>query len=114
MTSQAPRRAIFVVFPGCEILDLAGPVQVLHEATALGARYALSYHAATPTVQTAQGLELGGLEALPDVGPGERVIVPGFPRSGLSRATQARHVAPAGAAGGRRAVLGLHRRVRVR
>ena len=79
MTSQAPRRAIFVVFPGCEILDLAGPVQVLHEATALGARYALSYHAATPTVKTAQGLELGGLEALPDVGPGERVIVPGFP-----------------------------------
>jgi transcriptional regulator GlxA family with amidase domain len=79
MTSQAPRRAIFAVFPGCEILDLAGPVQVFHEATALGARYALSYHAATPTIQTAQGLELGGLEALPDVGPGERVIVPGFP-----------------------------------
>src|SRR5688572_9695111 len=45
----------------------------------VGARYEMSYSAATPTVLTAQGLELSGLEPLPDVGPGDRVIVPGYP-----------------------------------
>lgn len=41
MTSQPVRRVIFAVFPGCEILDLAGPVQAFHEAMAFGMRYAL-------------------------------------------------------------------------
>ena len=73
------RRVIFAVFPGCEILDLAGPVQAFHEAIALGTRYAVSYHATTPSIRTAQGLELGNLEPFPDVGPNDRVVVPGFP-----------------------------------
>jgi len=77
--SQPSRRVIFAVFPGCEILDLAGPVQAFHEATTLGTRYALSYHAATPSILTAQGLELGNLQPFPDVGLGDRVIVPGYP-----------------------------------
>jgi transcriptional regulator GlxA family with amidase domain len=79
MSDQPSRRTIFAVFPGCEILDLAGPVQAFHEANTLGGRYSMSYHATSPSVRTAQGLELGGLEPLPDVGPGIRVIVPGFP-----------------------------------
>ena len=73
------RRVIFAVFPGCEILDLAGPVQAFHEASAFGTRYAVSYHASTTSVRTAQGLELGNLHPLPDVEPGDRVIVPGYP-----------------------------------
>ena len=77
--SQRPRRTIFAVFQGCEILDLAGPMQAFHEAAMFGARYVVSYHGATPAVRSAQGLELSGLAPLPDVGPGDRVIVPGFP-----------------------------------
>lgn len=72
-------RTVFALFPGCEILDLAGPVQAFHEAQALGARYQLSYCAPTPDVASAQGLGLSGLGPLPDVGAGDRVIVPGFP-----------------------------------
>lgn len=79
MSARAPIRTVFAVFPGCEILDLGGPVQAFHEAAMVGARYEMSYRAATPTVLTAQGLELSGLEPLPDVGPGDRVIVPGYP-----------------------------------
>ena len=79
MSVRAPIRTVFAVFPGCEILDLGGPVQAFHEAAMLGAGYELSYRAATSTVRTAQGLELSGLEALPEVGPGDRVVVPGYP-----------------------------------
>lgn len=79
MSARAPIRTVFAVFPGCEILDLGGPVQAFHEAAMVGARYEMTYRAATPTVLTAQGLELSGLEPLPDVGPGDRVIVPGYP-----------------------------------
>jgi transcriptional regulator GlxA family with amidase domain len=73
------RRVVFAVFPGCEILDLAGPVQAFHEANAFGPRYVIAHHAVTPTVETAQGLELSGLLPLPDVGPRDRVVVPGYP-----------------------------------
>jgi len=79
MSDRPERRTIFAVFPGCEILDLAGPLQAFHEASSLGARYTVSHHAATPTVRTAQGLELAGLEPLPPAGAGDRIIVPGFP-----------------------------------
>ena len=72
-------RVIFAVFPGCEILDLAGPVQAFHEASALGPRYEISHHAVTASILTAQGLELSGLLPLPDVGPGDRIVVPGYP-----------------------------------
>ena len=79
MTTQPARRTIFAVFPGCEILDLAGPLQAFHEAAAFGARYDVTYHGTTPTVRSAQGLELSGIEPLPDVGTGDRIVVPGFP-----------------------------------
>jgi transcriptional regulator GlxA family with amidase domain len=79
MATHPSRRVVFAVFPGCEILDLAGPVQAFHEAIALGTRYALSYHATTASIRTAQGLDFGNLEPLPAVGPGDRVVVPGFP-----------------------------------
>ncbi len=73
------RRVLFAVFPGCEIMDLAGPVQAFHEASGFGVPYELAYVAAAPTARTAQGLELAGLAPLPDVGPSDRVIVPGYP-----------------------------------
>jgi transcriptional regulator GlxA family with amidase domain len=76
------RRAFFALFPGCEVMDVAGPLQALHEAAAFGAPYETAYCAATPSVRTAQGLELAGLHPFPDVGPGDRVIVPGYPLAG--------------------------------
>jgi len=79
MSGPTERRTIFAVFPGCEILDLAGPMQAFHEAAMFGARYTISYCSATPSVRSAQGLELSGLEPLSDVGPGDRIILPGFP-----------------------------------
>jgi transcriptional regulator GlxA family with amidase domain len=79
MNNPAPRRTIFALFPGCEILDLAGPAQAFHEAKMLGVPYAISYCAPTPEVLSAQGLALSGLEPLPDVRPGDLIILPGYP-----------------------------------
>ena len=79
MTNRPPRRTIFALFPGCEILDLAGPAQAFHEARALGLPYELSYCATSPHVPSAQGIGFGGLEPLPEVDAGDRIIVPGYP-----------------------------------
>ncbi|MFY0582908.1 GlxA family transcriptional regulator [Cystobacter fuscus] len=55
-------------------------MQAFHEAAGFGHPYAVASVSPTPTVRTAQGLELAGLAPLPkDVGPGDRVIVPGYP-----------------------------------
>jgi transcriptional regulator GlxA family with amidase domain len=75
---SAPRRVVFALFPGCEVLDFAGPLQAFHEAAPFGARYEIVQAAATPELRTAQGLALAGLVPFPDVGPGDRVIVPGY------------------------------------
>lgn len=77
------RRVVFAVFPGCEILDLAGPVQAFHEATALGVPYELVHCATTTEVPTAQGLRLSGLAPLPELAASDRVIVPGSPLNGV-------------------------------
>jgi transcriptional regulator GlxA family with amidase domain len=69
---------IFVAFPGCEILDLAGPLQAFAEANALGARYALENRGTAACVPTAQGLDLAGLAPLGGVEAGDLVLVPGF------------------------------------
>ena len=76
--SARPRRVVFALFPGCEVMDVAGPLQAFHEAAAFGVPYEIVHAAATPTVRTAQGLDFGGLVPLPDVGPDDRVIVPGY------------------------------------
>lgn len=77
-SATRPRRVVFALFPGAEIMDLAGPMQAFYEAAAFGTRYELGYAALTPTVRTAQGLELAGLAPLPEVGPDARVIIPGY------------------------------------
>ena len=77
--NPTPRRTIFALFPGCEILDLAGPIQAFHEAKLLGVPYEISYCAPTPEVPSAQGLGLSGLDPLPEVQPGDLIIVPGYP-----------------------------------
>jgi hypothetical protein len=55
-------RVILAIFPQTEILDLAGPLQVLHEANAIGAHYELRYAAPSPQIATQQGLQLAQLD----------------------------------------------------
>jgi transcriptional regulator GlxA family with amidase domain len=76
--NRVPRRTIFALFPECEILDLGGPVQAFHEAKALGVPYDISYCATESTVRSAQGIGFSELAPLPDVGAGDRVILPGY------------------------------------
>jgi transcriptional regulator GlxA family with amidase domain len=59
-------------------MDVAGPLQAFHEAAGFGVPYEIVHAAATPTVRTAQGLDFAGLVPFPDVGPDDRVIVPGY------------------------------------
>ena len=66
------------MFPGCEVLDLAGPLQVFHEANNSGGRYAITIAATSPQIETAQRLMLSGLAALPIAEVGDLIIVPGY------------------------------------
>jgi len=76
--SARPRRVVFALFPGCEVMDVAGPLQAFHEAAGFGMPYEIVHAAATSSVRTAQGLDFAGLVPFPDVGPDDRVIVPGY------------------------------------
>jgi transcriptional regulator GlxA family with amidase domain len=71
------RRVIFGIFPDTEILDLAGPLQVLHEANALGAEFRIVYAAPEPEIATQQGLVFAKLEPLPRVQADDLVLIPG-------------------------------------
>jgi len=83
------KRVIFAVPAGVEILDLAGPMQVFHEAAAAGAPYRVSLAADTERVESQQGLGLCGLRPLPaDVGANDVIVVPGS--SALRRSALAR------------------------
>ncbi|AHG92907.1 DJ-1 domain, InhA-type (plasmid) [Gemmatirosa kalamazoonensis] len=98
--SGRPRRVVFALFPGCEILDVAGPLQAFHEAAACGVPYEIGYAAATPALVTAQGLTLAALPPFPEVGPDDRVFVPGFALgTGRPPASLARWVRDASRAG---------------
>jgi len=67
-----------VLFPGCEILDLAGPLQTFHDANACGAHYLLSLAASSSQIDTAQLISVANLPPLPkEVHAGDLIIVPG-------------------------------------
>lgn len=78
-------RVVFLILPGVELLDLAGPLQVLHEASRhFGAPYETRVCALSPEVLSDQGLSLAGLEPLVAPEPGGLVFIPGnpeFPRA---------------------------------
>ena len=58
---------VFLVLPGVQMLDLAGPAQVFHTANRLGAGYCLTFCATTEQVTSAQGLTFTALSPLPDL-----------------------------------------------
>jgi hypothetical protein len=65
------------MFPGCEVLDLAGPLQTFHDANACGARYHLSLAATSPQIDTAQLLSVAALSCLPkEVHADDLIVVP--------------------------------------
>jgi transcriptional regulator GlxA family with amidase domain len=79
------QRVIFVLCPDVEILDLAGPVQVFHEANRCGGDYRVLACATRPKLRTDQGIWLSDLEPLPAPGTDDLVMVPGFRMASLGQ-----------------------------
>ncbi|MDJ0752338.1 MAG: DJ-1/PfpI family protein [Ardenticatenaceae bacterium] len=79
---------VFLILPGVEILDLAGPVQTFFEANELGANYTLRYCSTTSSLTSAQGLSLTKLELFSDVDiqAGDFVFIPGLQKGGYTKA----------------------------
>ena len=72
------RRALVLLFHDCELLDVAGPVQVLHEAGARsGDGFEFIYCGEARRVRTAQGLMVDA-EPLRAPRAGDWVIIPGL------------------------------------
>jgi transcriptional regulator GlxA family with amidase domain len=61
------RRVFVVVAPQAEILDVAGPLQVFHEARCLGADYEITLCGPQPGPRCEQGLALADLAPLPQL-----------------------------------------------
>lgn len=79
------QRVIFLLLPDLEILDLAGPLQVLHEANGYGSDFDIRLCAATRSVPTTERLMLGELQPLGEVASGDLVIIPGVPFASLGK-----------------------------
>ena len=77
------QRVIFAVLPDVEILDLAGPVQVFHEANRCGADYRVHVCSIRSRVRTEQGIWLADLESLPEPRADDLVMVPGIRMASL-------------------------------
>lgn len=87
-TPIKPRSVIFLVLPGVQLLDLAGPVQVFDTAARLFEMpYTLIFCAASEEIRTAQQITLARLQQLPDIDGCSLILVPGTGLSpGKSRA----------------------------
>ena len=77
LEQRSSRRVVFLVLPSVQLLDLAGPAQVFDTARRLGASYLLSFCATTDEVCSAQHLHLSHLERLPEIVPGDLILIPG-------------------------------------
>jgi transcriptional regulator GlxA family with amidase domain len=72
------KRVVFLVPDRVELFDLAGPVQVFHEAIAAGAGYALEFVSTQQEVTSEQSAAISRLGKLPlDLGPEDTILVPG-------------------------------------
>jgi transcriptional regulator GlxA family with amidase domain len=68
-----------VILPQVEILDLAGPLQALHEANRGRERYRIRLCGTSRRIESAQGVTLSDLDPLPADAGDALVIVPGMP-----------------------------------
>ncbi|MEV8239845.1 GlxA family transcriptional regulator [Microbacterium testaceum] len=71
------KRILVLTLPHVNLLDLSGPVQAFATATHLGGHYDISYVSSRTAVESAQRLELSGLDTLGPVQPGDLVLIPG-------------------------------------
>lgn len=71
------KRILVLTLPNVNLLDLSGPVQAFSAATHLGGAYEVTFVSSSAVVESAQGLELSGLETLEPVRAGDLVLVPG-------------------------------------
>lgn len=78
-------RVMFVLLPKVEILDLAGPLTVFHEANELGHDFEIMICAEKKMLELTPGLRLSDLRSLSDVEKGDIVIIPGVPVKTLNR-----------------------------
>jgi transcriptional regulator GlxA family with amidase domain len=85
MPSDRSTRVLVVLCPDVHLQDLAGPVQVFHEAAQLGGAYRLLHVSHRRRVRSAQGLELSALARLPAPRAGDLVLVPGTDSAKLDR-----------------------------
>ena len=71
------RRVLVLVLPDVHLQDLAGPVQVLDEASEFCPGYRLVYCSTAARVRSAQGLVLADLSPLPEPRADDLVLIPG-------------------------------------
>jgi transcriptional regulator GlxA family with amidase domain len=83
------RRVIFPIVEDFEVFDLAGPLQVLHEANQAGAQYELVFAGDARTIDSRQGVSLTKLRKLPRPRETDVIVVPGS--SVLREARRASH-----------------------
>ena len=83
-----PRRVLVLLLPDVHLQDMAGPVQVLYEASGLGGAYEITYCSELPRVRSAQGLVLADLATLPAPRRDDLVLVPGTLSTKLDRLNQ--------------------------
>jgi len=72
------KRFVFLLFPGFELYDFAGPLQVLHESRKRGLDLELLFCASGPQEVCEQGLSVGELKPYPEFRPDDHVFIPGF------------------------------------
>ena len=72
-----------LLLPDVHLQDMAGPVQVLSEASEFGGAYRLTFCATESRVRSAQGLILADLQPLPAPREGDLVLVPGISTSAI-------------------------------
>ncbi len=92
--TPALRRTWFFVQPTVHLLDLAGPAQVFFEANQFGGRYEIGFVGPSPEAESAQGLCFTRLGPLPEVGPEDRVLVPGIDSASLAEMLASPGVVP--------------------
>jgi transcriptional regulator GlxA family with amidase domain len=73
-----PRRIVFLLLPGVQILDLAGPAQVFESAAISGKPYTLQYCAAAKEICSKQRLHLAHLDPLPEMSGNDMILIPGI------------------------------------
>ena len=71
------RTVIVATFPGCEVLDVAAPLQAFHDANACGARYRVVVAGTVQNVAMSQPVTFGDVQPLPPARDGDLIVIPG-------------------------------------